>query len=64
MGQDATRCRNEDFRCHLLIVFLPNVSGKLAIHGLNYWVIQELLLVDLAKTQYTRDDEGSYFCTN
>ena len=24
------------------------------------WVIQELLLADLAKTQYTRDDEGPY----
>ena len=24
---------------------------------LNNWVIQELLLADLAKTQYTRDDE-------
>ena len=27
---------------------------------LNNWVIQELLLADLAKTQYTRDDEGPY----
>ena len=25
-----------------------------------HWVIQELLLTDLAKTQYTRDDEGPY----
>ena len=37
-----------------------NVLGKLAIRDLNSWVIQELLLVDLAKTQYTRDDEGPY----
>ena len=34
-----------------------NVLGTLAIRDLNNWVIQELLLVDLAKTQYTRDDE-------
>ena len=26
------------------------------------WAIQELLLVDLGKTQYTHDDEGLYFC--
>ena len=25
--------------------------------GMVYWVIQELLLADLAKTQYTRDDD-------
>ena len=37
-----------------------NVLGKLAIRDLNNWVIQELLLADLAKTQYTRDDEGPY----
>ena len=37
-----------------------NILGKLAIRDLNNWVIQELLLVDLAKTQYTRDDEGPY----
>ena len=36
----------------------------LAIRNLNNWVIQELLLVDLAKTQYTRDDEGPYLCIN
>ena len=29
--------------------------------GKVYWVIQELLLVDLAKSQYTGDDEGPYF---
>ena len=28
--------------------------------GMVYWVIQELRLADLAKTQYTRDDEGPY----
>ena len=32
----------------------------LAIRDLNNWVIQQLLLADLAKTQYTRDDEGPY----
>ena len=32
----------------------------LAIRDLNNWVIQELLLGDLTKTQYTRDDEGPY----
>ena len=37
-----------------------NVLGKLAIRDLNDWVIQELLLANLAKTQYTRDDEGPY----
>ena len=31
---------------------------------LNNRAIQELLLVDLAKTQYTRDDEEPYFCIN
>ena len=31
---------------------------------LNRWVIQALLLVDSAKTQYTRDDEGPYFCVH
>ena len=25
---------------------------------MNNWAIQELLLVDLAKTKYTSDDEG------
>ena len=29
---------------------------------MNNWAIQELLLVDLAKTQYKPDDEGLYFC--
>ena len=32
--------------------------AALAICDKNNWVIQELLLVDLAKTQYTRDDKG------
>ena len=41
-----------------------HVLVKLAIRDLNYWVIQELLLVDFAKTQYTRDDEGPYFGIN
>ena len=36
--------------------------GKLAIRDLNNGAIQELLLVDLVKTQYTRDDdEEPYF---
>ena len=41
-----------------------NVLGMLAIRKLNNWVIQEMLLVDLAKPQYTRDDEGPYLCIN
>ena len=32
--------------------------GTRLIRDLNNWVIQEFLLVDLAKTQYTSDDEG------
>ena len=35
-----------------------NVSGNLAIRDLNNWVIKELLLADLRKTQYTSNDEG------
>ena len=58
-------CRNIGFfivTC-LLCIFAQltniNVLGMLAIRNLNNWVIsQEFLLVDLAKTQYTRDDEG------
>ena len=38
-----------------------NVLGTLAIRDLNNWVIQELLLVDLGKTQYTRDEEEPLF---
>ena len=34
------------------------------MRDLNIWVIQELLLVDLAKAQYTRDSEEPYFCIN
>ena len=41
-----------------------NVLGKLAIRDLNNSAIQEFLLVDLAKIQYTPDDEEPYFCTN
>ena len=37
-----------------------NVLGKLTIRHFNNWVIQKLLLEDLAETQYTRDDEGLY----
>ena len=39
-----------------------NVLGKLAICDINNWAIQELLLVDLAKTQYKRDNKEPYFC--
>ena len=35
-----------------------NVLEKLAIRDFKNWVIQELLLADLTKTQYTRDYEG------
>ena len=38
--------------CILVLLTNSNVLGKL-----NIWKIQELLLADLAKTQYTRDDE-------
>ena len=41
-----------------------NVVVELTMHDLNNREIQELLLEDLTKTQYTRDDEGPYFCIN
>ena len=41
-----------------------NVLGKLAIRDLNNRVIQEFLLVDLAKTQYPPDNEEPYFRKN
>ena len=41
--------------CILVLLTNSNVLGKL-----NIWEIQELLLADLAKTQYTRDDERPY----
>ena len=49
--------------CILAQLTNSNVLGIFAIRNLNNWVIhdQELLLVDLAKTQYTRDAEGPYF---
>ena len=53
-------CRNEDLHRILTQLTSSNVLGKLAIRDLNNWVIQELLLADLAKTQYTRDDKGPY----
>ena len=34
------------------------------MRDLNNRAIQELQLVDLAKIQYTRDDEEPYFCIN
>ena len=34
--------------------------GKLV--DINNWVTKELLLVHLAKSQYTRDNEGPYIC--
>ena len=46
--------------CILAQLTNSNVLGKLTIRDLNNWVIQELLMADLAKTQYTRDDEGLY----
>ena len=36
----------------------------MAIPNFNKWVVQELLCADLAKTQYTSDNDGSYFCIN
>ena len=50
--------RNWVLHHHVLIVTNSNVLGMLATRNLNNWVIHELLLVNLAKTQYTRDDEG------
>ena len=41
--------------CILVLLTNSNVLGKL-----NISEIQELLLADLAKTQYTRDDERPY----
>ena len=63
-------CRNENFHHHVLIVHLPNsaivskVLEKFTIRDINNWVIQELLLADLAKPQYTRDEEGPYSYIN
>ena len=50
-------------RAYFILALLTNsnVLGTLAIRDLNNWVIQELLLADLAKTQYTRNDEGPLF---
>ena len=42
----------------------PTVYSLYYVRDLNNWVIQELLFADLAKTQYTRDDQGPYFCIN
>ena len=38
-----------------------NVLGKSNIRDMNSWAIHELLHVNLAKIQYTRDDEGYIF---
>ena len=46
--------------CILAQLTNSNILGKLAIRDLNNWVIQELLLADLVKTQYTRDIKGPY----
>ena len=53
-------CEPSSSRSYCILPQLTNsnVLGKLTIRDLNNWVIQELLLVDLAKTQYTRGDEG------
>ena len=40
------------------------IVGKLEISDLNNSAIQEFLLVDLAKTQYTLGDEEPHFCIN
>ena len=56
------KCRPLSSSAYCIVAYLTNskVLGKLAIRDLNNWVIQELLLADLEKTQYTRDDEGPY----
>ena len=43
--------------CILAYLTNTNVVGKLDIRDMNNWAIQVLLLVDLAETQYARDDE-------
>ena len=50
----------------VLYFYLTNhkVLGKLPIRDLNNRAIEELLQLDLAKTQCTRDDEEPYFCIN
>ena len=50
----------DKFRLPFFYTLYSNVLGKLAIGDFNNWVIQELLLADLEKTRYTRDDEGPY----
>ena len=58
---------NNVLHCHILIYCIfalltnSNIIGKLAIRDLSNWVIQELLLVFLAKTQYARYDKGPNF---
>ena len=56
------KCEPSSSRAYCILTQLTNsnVLGKLAMRDLIIWVIQEFLLVDLAKTQYTRDDEGPY----
>ena len=53
-------------RAYCILAYLTNsnVVVKLTIRDLNNRFIQEFLLVDLAKTQYTRDDQEPYFCIN
>ena len=58
------KCGPSSSRAYCTSLTNSNVLGKLAIRDLNNWVIQELLLADLAKTQYTRDDEGPHSCIN
>ena len=51
----------------LLMSSISNLGGRESLEiAVNNWVIQEFLLVDFAKTQYTRDgiDEGPYSCIN
>ena len=44
----------------LLLYCCKDIGQEVILLPLNNWVIQELLFVNLAKTQYTRDDEGPY----
>ena len=57
-------CRNKVLHRHVRQLTNNNVLGNLAMRDLYNRAIQKLLLVDLAKTQYTRDDEEPYFCIN
>ena len=53
-------------RVYCILAYLTNndVVVKLAIRDMNNRVIEEFLLVDLAKTQYTRDDYKTNYSIN